>query len=437
MGVVRLRDTNGGRTLGLVGATSVSDGLRVAWYRISSTRGRRWGGHLALAVLIAILGATAMASMAAARRTQSAYPRYLSSTDPADLTFSTYGAGPQSSANAYSPALAARIGALPRLRHVETWVGVFGTPLKANGAPDFSKLGELNAAGSLSGLYFREDRATPVVGRMAEPSRRDEFVTTALGARVLELHVGDVLAMGFYGADQPAQPGFGTPAVPPRIRLNTRLVGLVVFNNEVIEDEADRLPTNVLFTPALTRLTLGFGGTQGTWFGLQLANPARDVPTVEAEIIRLLPAQNAAFFRTTSVEEAKVERAVRPESIALGAFGAIAALAVLAVAGLSISRLLRAGGADNSVLRGLGAGPVVNMADSLIGTLAAVLVGAALAGAATVLASPIAPLGPIRRVYPAPGIAVDWTIVGGGIAVLVGGLGVVTVLVAYHAAPRS
>ena len=35
-----------------------------------------------------------------------------------------------------------------------------------------------------------------------------------------------------------------------------KLVGLVVFNNQVIEDDADRLPTDVLFTPALTRTVL-------------------------------------------------------------------------------------------------------------------------------------------------------------------------------------
>ena len=32
------------------------------------------------------------------------------------------------------------------------------------------------------------------------------------------------------------------------------LVGIVEFNNQVIEDDTDRLPTNVVYTPAFTRL---------------------------------------------------------------------------------------------------------------------------------------------------------------------------------------
>ena len=43
----------------------------------------------------------------------------------------------------------------------------------------------------------------------------------------------------------------------------------------------------------------------------------------------------------TALTETKFERAVKPESIALGVFGAIAALAALAIALLTISRQLQ------------------------------------------------------------------------------------------------
>ena len=45
----------------------------------------------------------------------------------------------------------------------------------------------------------------------------------------------------------------------------------------------------------------------------------------------------------TAVEEAKAERAIEPESIALGVFGAIAALAALLIAGQLIGRQIRFG----------------------------------------------------------------------------------------------
>ena len=45
--------------------------LRVAWYRLRATIGRRWGGYLSLVLLVGLAGGVALASAAAARRTES------------------------------------------------------------------------------------------------------------------------------------------------------------------------------------------------------------------------------------------------------------------------------------------------------------------------------------------------------------------------------
>ena len=62
-----------------------------------------------------------------------------------------------------------------------------------------------------------------------------------------------------------------------------------------------------------------------------------NVPRVEAEILRAVPklgpAGRLGSGPHTSVAVAKAERAIEPESIALGVFGAIAALATLLIAG--------------------------------------------------------------------------------------------------------
>ena len=119
-----------------------------------------------------------------------------------------------------------------------------------------------------------------------------------------------------------------------------KLVGLVVFNNQVIEDDADRLPTNVVFTPALTRTLLAStsvasSSIQGTWYAMQLAR-GTSIPAVEEKLIHLLPSGADPNFSLTAITETKVERAVKPESIALGVFGAIAALAALAIGALAV-----------------------------------------------------------------------------------------------------
>ena len=64
--------------------------MAVAWYRFTATFGRRWGGYLAIVLLIGMIGGIAMASVAAARRTQSSYPAFLASTNPSDLTMTVY-----------------------------------------------------------------------------------------------------------------------------------------------------------------------------------------------------------------------------------------------------------------------------------------------------------------------------------------------------------
>ena len=239
-------------------------------------------------------------------------------------------ASPTPRASNYSPTLTREIAHLPEVKRVESWVGAGVAPLEPDGAPNLTA--PINPVGSVDGLYFNEDRATPVVGRMANPGRADEFVTTALGARALGLRVGQVVPMGVYTSNQFNSPGFGTPRVAPERRIDMKLVGIVVFNDQVIEDDTDRLPTDILFTPALTRTLIASKAVQGTWYAMQLVHGSRDIPTVEKALIRLLPSGSDANFSVTLLTETKVERAVKPESIALGVFGAIAALAALAIA---------------------------------------------------------------------------------------------------------
>ena len=125
-------------------------------------------------------------------------------------------------------------------------------------------------------------------------------------------------------------------------------------------------------------------------------------------------------FHVTSRVVAEVELAVKPESVALGAFGGIAALVILVLGVQAISRQLRFGDEDRQVLRALGAGPASAAGEGLIGVFAAVVLGSLFAVAVAVGLSPLAPLGPVRAVYPNRGIAFDWTVLGVGLAVLVG-----------------
>ena len=403
---------------------------RVVWYRLRTTFASRWGGCVGLVLMIGLIGGIAMGSIIAARRTQSSYPAFLASTNASDLTMSTYGIQSGSSASDYSAKLTTEIARLPHVKRVEAWVGVGVVPLLANGALNVQA--SFNPEGSLDGLYFNQDRVTPVLGRMANPKRVDEFVTTAAGARALGLHVGQTIPMGVFSIRQFNLPGFGTPKVRPLETLEMHLVGIVIFNNQVIEDDSDRLGTDSVFTPALSRMLVAQHAVQGTWYAMQLSGGTKAIPEVEKSLIPLLPSGADPNFTVAALTENKVQAAVKPESIALGAFGVIAALAALAIAALAISRLLRSFADDLLILRALGASTLSNVADGLVPILAAVLVGSLLAALLGTLLTPLSPVGPIRQVFHPGAVAFDWTVLGVGLLVFVGGLGIIAAVAAYR-----
>jgi hypothetical protein len=107
----------------------------------------------------------------------------------------------------------------------------------------------------------------------------------------------------------------------------------------------------------------------------------------------------------------------------------------LLIAGQVVSRQLRTASEDLTVLRALGADPTVVAADGLFGVICAVVLGALLAVAVAVALSPLAPFGPVRSVYPSPGPAFDWLVLGIGSAVLIGGISSIAVVLAYREAP--
>ena len=160
------------------------------------------------------------------------------------------------------------------------------------------------------------------------------------------------------------------------------------------------------------------------------------VATVEGEIERTMPKGSAYYVHVTSVFEAQAERAIKPESIALGVFGAIAALAALLIGAQVISRQLRLDTDELDTLRAIGATPKMTTVDGLIGVIGAVVAGSVLAVIVAVALSPLAPIGPARRVYPSRGIGFDWTVLGLGFVILVVILSGTALLLAVRRAPH-
>ena len=400
-------------------------------YRLRSILFRRWSDYLLLTIVVAVLGGLAMGSVVVGRRTQSSVASFLDRDKASTLTMSTYGTNPDSTANAYVPAVEAAIRRLPQVQSVEAWVGGLAPPIAANGVPLPAANNTVNVAASVDGLYFDQDRAVVIQGRAANPRSPSEFVISALGAHLLGLHVGEEVPFGVFTIPMTEQPGFGTAAVQPMSRANLRLVGIVEFNNQVIQDDTDRVPTNLVLTPAFTRT---LPDSYGTWYGIRLKPGVGDLGAVERRLVALLPPGSAPNFNFESSVKSRVEAASRPESIAVGGFGLIAALAVLGILIPVLARLMVNGEEDRRVLRSLGASPRSVAADSAVGPVAALAAGTVLAVPVSMALSLLAPLGPLHRLYHPSSLSLDWTVLGAGTALFTGVLGTVAVIMAVRGA---
>ena len=401
-------------------------------YRLRSIARRHWPDYLALALLVALLGGLAMGSVVLGRRTQSSFAGFLGRDKASTLTVSVYGTGANSVANDYSPAVEAAIRHLPEVRSVEAWVGSLAVPVAPDGAPlPAATSSALNIAASVDGLFFDQDRVRVIKGRMANPNSPYEFVTSELGARILGFRLGQDVLFGSFDAQQAQDPRFGTAAVQPLERLHIRLVGIVEFNNQAIQDDTDRTPTNVVLTPALAR---ALPNQFGTWYGIRLNPGVTDMGAVERRIVTLLPPGSVPNFNFESSVQTRVETALRPESIALAGFGLIAGLAVLGICIPILARLVVNGAEDRRVLRALGASPRSLAVDSAAGSVASLAGGTLLAVPVTMGLSLLAPLGPVHRLYHPRSWSPDWTVTGAGAALFTGMLGAVAVVMALRAA---
>jgi hypothetical protein len=406
--------------------------LRVAWYRFRSTFRRRWGGYLAIVLLIGLVGGVSMGAVAGARRTQSSFRAFLASTNPSDISVPILGGG-------NNPPLIRAIARLAHVKRVERAAFPNVYELGVNGAPSAGP-SSVGLIGSADGEYFNQDRAVAVQGRTADPRREDEMVITADVGRALHVHVGSVLRFGFWTTAQTANlNSYDIPKVKPYFWVDIKVVGVVVLNNTLIQDDIDRSLALAIITPALMRRVDACPTSCEAGYsiaGVQVDGGRRNVLSVERELEGVLPTGLPPLFHLTSIVETQADTAIKPESIALGVFGLIAALAALLIAAQVIGRQLHFRADDLDTLRALGAGPALTSTDGLIGTIGSILGGSVLAGAVGVGLSPLSPIGLVRPAYPSRGIAFDWTVLGIGIALLIVALTAFAVAVAVRQAPH-
>ena len=402
--------------------------MNAALYYWRATRLRSWRRVVLVALVCGLLGTVALGALAGARRTDTAYGRYLASINASDVYVNVPG-----------PSLAAvrQIERLPGVLSAAAELGLAASPV-VRGRVDDSFTTDA-VAGSLDGEYFRQDRVTVVAGRLPRLDATDEIALTPGLARLFGTGVGGRVTYQFTRMD--LRTGTEAPA-----GYSTFTVTAIADAPLVLVDQFDNV-NSALLPPAATDRYLD-GEFAFGWVGLRLRGGTAGIPALQRELAGPedtmdraagLPAGTIAFnIRRLDILHSQVQQAIEPQAVALAIFGGLAALALLVLTGQGLAQILNETSAGVPAFRAAGATRAQTaLAVSLDGVIT-VVGGTALAVAGAVAVSPLAPVGPVRAFDPARGFQADPLVLAGGAAVLaVLLLGVLAALAWRSARPEA
>jgi hypothetical protein len=370
--------------------------MRAVWRLVAHELSTRWRSWAGLALLAGLAGGVVLAAAAGARRTDTAYPRFLQASRASDVLVSPQGTG----FGGYYDAL----GRLPEVRVVAPLAGLVVAPLGPGGTADLTATVSAAADGRFGHLT---EIPKLLAGRLPRPDRPGEIAVDQIGAQRLHLHAGSALAMG-------AATSQSLPKPARWRRLSERVVGIFVARGSVIPvTEVDKGPAFYAST-ALSRL-LGprYAAFDGAYVRLRPGTTVAAFSRQAQELARRFPGTGGpVFVADESTQAAAVERSIRPQAVALALFALVLAVTAVLVVGQVAARLLLAASSDNATLAALGMTRAQLTTAGLAEVATAAATAAVIAVATAVAASPLMPIGPARLAEPGPGVSVDVAVLG-------------------------
>ncbi len=369
------------------------------WWR--SSRRAAWRPTLIVVIICGTLGAVSLAALAGARRTESAYGRYLNSINASTVSVNVPEGGTPGAA------LMAKINHLRGIRSSADWLGFDANPV-VHGHVDDSFVTD-GLLGSLRGEYITQDRATVLRGRLPHPDATDEIALTAGVAKLFGVGVGGHVTYQYENAEeeQVVVDGYAT----------YRVVG-IVEQPPVLVDQFDQTQGAILPQAAAEAAMARFKGTVAfSWVSMRLTKGDAGIPALQAQLTHLATQLGHGIhfaLRRLDTIHGQVQQAIEPQAVALGIFGGLVALAMLALVGQGLAELLHRSAPQLEVLGALGMTRYETAAAGGIGGALAVLAGMVLAVGGAVALSPLAPVGPVRQFDPARGVSFDSTVLLGG-----------------------
>ena len=365
----------------------------------------RWAGWAVLVLLIAVAGGAVLTAAAGARRTASAYPRFLHASHASDLLVAPAGTG----VGGYDFALAR----LPGVAQIAPVVGLNVQPV---GPGRQVNLGAVTQA-PLDRRGSQLDIPKVLAGRLPRPDRPGEIALTRTAAASLHVHLGSRLPMVALANPSPPRPG--RPTGLPR-RLSERVVGIIVTRSSAAPvTDNDRAPFILASTALWHQLGPRYRGADGAELKLSPGAAPGTVGSEAQALARQFPRTgNVIYVSDKSTQVAAIQRSIRPEAVSLAIFALVLACTALLIVSQAAARLLVRAAADHPVLATLGMTRRQLTAVGLAEVAAAGAAGAVLAAGVAVAVSPLMPVGAARLAEPDPGISVDWAVLLPGAAAI-------------------
>jgi hypothetical protein len=348
---------------------------------------RRWPSWVAIVILVSVIGGFVLAAVAAGRRTDSAFPRFVAA----------YGFDADVYATRPLPQLA-------KLPGVISAAELYGPD---NGSPTCDCTHPIDPADF--GVIVTSPRGRAIFklisGHLPDPSALDQVLASFTLQQDYGVHLGTVIHVPFYSSSQASafNNATGAPLKPSGPTVAFRVVG---FEATEFEFPSGTTPSYDLYaTRAFARAVIPRAAV-GYVYAVRLRHGAADLPRFDVE---------ASALRTAGVEgvgnqdqqTASVEASIHPQAVGWWILAALAALVGLAVLGQALTRQSIAEGEDYTTMAALGMdrrqlvilGLARNLVVAVAGAAGAILVATAL--------SPIAPLGEARIAETSTGIAFD------------------------------
>jgi ABC-type lipoprotein release transport system permease subunit len=358
----------------------------------------RWRSWVGAAVLVGVISGAIIATLAGARRTETAYARFIEGTHAFDVIVSN-GTSPENINRQFD---FDEVAHLPDVVDAAVVSYYFVTGTTASGRSITTN--DISPLASLDGRFGSELNAMHVLeGRL--PARGREVALSLLAADRLDVHVGATLQLQLSGA-------FPETGDGPVATEDFRVVGVVALQSG-FPPMGGGLPPPMILSGEYARAHRDAAQI----FVLRL-RPGTDFAAFDRVLSEL--AGNEPIVSGNRFDFQGFERSSSVEATALRLFAALMGLATVVVLGQALLRQSLTRSAEDHTLRALG---VTSGQVRIIGLARGVLIAGAsavIAPAVAVALSPLTPVGVARQAELRPGIEVNGAYLGiGALAVFV------------------